>query len=224
MSRELWKNMCLRKCKLCRSNVKKHVFEGFANWMQDDGNQQKYFKNMKTLPQLMTNPCRIDARKSNAKNMENDANMAPKWRSKSIKQKWKTIQKHITKNDLDKRAYADRYPLRTYSPACEVLTVVKFLDVPCRPHRHSQCAWIRSKEAGGLCSRSYRVPYGSGHGEDAKETAQVFIRCNYLFCCTVLLPSCQGSFNICYILLSLANIPSVILYATEVLTDIPIQT
>jgi len=47
----------------------------------------------------MTNPCKIDARKNNAKNMENDANMAPKWRSKSIKKHEKTIQKNITKND-----------------------------------------------------------------------------------------------------------------------------
>ena len=77
--------MCLRNCKLCKSNVKTNVFEGFANWMQDDGNQQKYFKKyIKTLPKLMTNPCKTDARKRNAKNMENDANMAPKWRSNSI--------------------------------------------------------------------------------------------------------------------------------------------
>ena len=74
--------MCLRKCKLSKSKVKISVFEGFANWMQDDGNQQKYFnKYIKILSKLMTNPCRIDARKNNAKNMENDANMAPKWRS-----------------------------------------------------------------------------------------------------------------------------------------------
>ena len=74
------KNMCLRKCKLCESKVKTSVFEGFANWMQDDGNQQKYFKKyIKILLKLMTNPCKTDARKSNAKNMENDANMAPKW-------------------------------------------------------------------------------------------------------------------------------------------------
>ena len=47
----------------------------------------------------MTVPSKIDARKSDAKNMENDANMAPKWRSKSIKKHEKTIQKNITKND-----------------------------------------------------------------------------------------------------------------------------
>jgi len=40
---------------------------------------------IKILKQMMTNPCKIDARKSNAKNMENDANMEPKWRSTSIK-------------------------------------------------------------------------------------------------------------------------------------------
>ena len=33
----------------------------------------------------MTNPCRIDARKSNEKNIENDADMVPKWRSTSFK-------------------------------------------------------------------------------------------------------------------------------------------
>ena len=47
----------------------------------------------------MTVPSKIDARKSDAKNMENDTNMAPKWRSKSIKKHEKTIQKNITKND-----------------------------------------------------------------------------------------------------------------------------
>ena len=47
----------------------------------------------------MTNPCKIDARKCNAKNMENDANMAPKLKSKYIKKHEKTIQKHIKKND-----------------------------------------------------------------------------------------------------------------------------
>ena len=90
--------MCLRKCKLCKSNIKTSVFEGFAYWMLDDGNQQKYFKHIyiKILEKLMTNPCKIDARKRNAKNMENDANMAPKWRSKSINKYEKTIQKHIT--------------------------------------------------------------------------------------------------------------------------------
>ena len=33
MSRKLYKNMCLRKCKLCKSNVKTSVFEAIANWM-----------------------------------------------------------------------------------------------------------------------------------------------------------------------------------------------
>ena len=44
MSRKLLKNMCLRKCKLCKSNVKTSVFEAFANWMYDHENQQKYMK------------------------------------------------------------------------------------------------------------------------------------------------------------------------------------
>ena len=78
--------MCFRKSKLCKSNVKTNVFEGFANWMQDDGNQQKYFKKyLNNLPKLMTNPCKIDARKRNAQIIENDANMVPKWKSTSIK-------------------------------------------------------------------------------------------------------------------------------------------
>ena len=77
--------MCLRKCKLCKSNVKISVFEAFANWMYDHENQQKYFKkHTKILAKLMNNPCRIDARNSHAKNIENDANMEPKWTSKSI--------------------------------------------------------------------------------------------------------------------------------------------
>jgi hypothetical protein len=97
MSGKLFKNMCLRKCKLCKSNVNTNVFEGFANWMQDDETQQKYFnKYIKILTKLMTVPSKIDARKSDAKNMENDANMAPKWRSKSIKKHEKTIQKNNT--------------------------------------------------------------------------------------------------------------------------------
>ena len=48
---------------------------------------------------MMTNPCKIDARKRNAKNMESDANMAPKLRSKSINKHGTIMQKHITKND-----------------------------------------------------------------------------------------------------------------------------
>ena len=51
----LWKNMCLRKCKLCKSNVQTSVFEGFANRMQDDGNQQKYSKE-----NIYKNPYKID--------------------------------------------------------------------------------------------------------------------------------------------------------------------
>ena len=47
----------------------------------------------------MKNPCRIDARNNHAKNMENDANMEPKWRSNPSKKHEKTIQKNITKND-----------------------------------------------------------------------------------------------------------------------------
>ena len=92
MSRKSLKNMCLRKCKLCKSNVKTNVFEAFANWMSDHGNQHKYFKkHIKIVAQLMTNPCRIDARNSHAKNMENDANMEPKLRSKSINKNMKQL-------------------------------------------------------------------------------------------------------------------------------------
>ena len=49
----------------------------------------------------MKTPYRIDARKSNAKNMENDANMAPKWRSKSIK-KHKKIYKNTSRKMMQK--------------------------------------------------------------------------------------------------------------------------
>ena len=80
------KNMCLRKCKSCKSKVKTSVVDGSANWMQDHGNQQKYFnKHIKVLATLMTYPCKIDARRNNATNIEIDANMVPKWRSESIK-------------------------------------------------------------------------------------------------------------------------------------------
>ncbi len=47
----------------------------------------------------MKNPCRIDARNNHAKNIENDANMEPKWTSKSIPKTWKNYTKNITKND-----------------------------------------------------------------------------------------------------------------------------
>ena len=74
--------MFLRKCKLCKSNLKTSVFEGFAKWMQDDGNQQKYFKTyIKIFAKLMTNPCKIDSRK---KEMPKTLKIAPKWRSKFI--------------------------------------------------------------------------------------------------------------------------------------------
>ena len=99
--------MCLRKCKLCKSNVKTSVFEGFANWMQDDGNQQKYFKNyIIVLAKLMTHPCRIDARKSNAKKNEK---ITPTWRqnggrnpSKNIKKNTKTHHEKWCKNEAPK--------------------------------------------------------------------------------------------------------------------------
>ena len=67
--------MCLRKCKLCKSNVKTKCVEGFANWMQDHGNQQKHFKQYITiLAKLMTNPCKSMLEKINKK-QENDAKM-----------------------------------------------------------------------------------------------------------------------------------------------------
>ena len=59
----------------------------------------------------MTNPCRIDARKSNAKNMENDANMAPKWRSKSIKKhekQYKKTSRKMMQKLSAKKLYARR--------------------------------------------------------------------------------------------------------------------
>ena len=73
----------------------------------------------KIIEKLMTNPCKIDARKRNAKNMENDANMAPKWRSKSIKKHETTIQKNITNNDAKfKRQKAIR-PEGPLGPECQ---------------------------------------------------------------------------------------------------------
>ena len=69
--------MCLRKYKLCKNNVNTSVFEGFANWMLDDGNQQKYFKKyIKIIEKLMTNPCKIDARNV----MQKTWKMMPTWR------------------------------------------------------------------------------------------------------------------------------------------------
>ena len=84
--------MCLRKGKLCKSNANTSVFEGFANWMQDDGNQQKYFKKyIKIFEKLMTNPCKIDARKRNAKKLK----MTPKWTSKSMKKQYKKTSRKM---------------------------------------------------------------------------------------------------------------------------------
>ena len=86
--------MCLRKCKLCKSNVKTIVFEGFANWIQDDGNQQKYVKQyIKILPKLMTNPCRIDARKRNAQTWK----MTPTWRQNGSRNRSKNMKKQYKK-------------------------------------------------------------------------------------------------------------------------------
>ena len=46
----------------------------------------KYFKkHIKIFAKFMTVPSKIDARKRNAKNIENDANMVPKLRLKSVK-------------------------------------------------------------------------------------------------------------------------------------------
>ena len=47
----------------------------------------------------MINPCKIDARKNDAKNIENDPNMESKWRSKSINLHLTIIQKNTTKNN-----------------------------------------------------------------------------------------------------------------------------
>ena len=66
----------------------------------------------------MRNPCKIDARKRNAKNMENDANMAPKWRSESIKKHEKTIQKHITNNYAKMKRQKAMGPDRPMGPEC----------------------------------------------------------------------------------------------------------
>ena len=66
----------------------------------------------------MKNQCRIDARKRNAKNMENDANMAPQLRSKSIKKHEKTIQKHITKNDAKMKRPKAMGPEGPMGPEC----------------------------------------------------------------------------------------------------------
>ena len=79
---KIMKTHVLRKAKPCKSIVNICVFKGLANWMQDHGNQQNHCnKYMQILAKWITNPCKIDARKSDAKNMENDANMDPKWRS-----------------------------------------------------------------------------------------------------------------------------------------------
>ena len=48
---------------------------------------------------MMTNPCKIDARKSNAKNIENVSTWRQNGGLNQLKKHEKTIQKHITKND-----------------------------------------------------------------------------------------------------------------------------
>ena len=104
--------MCLRKCKLCKSNVKTIVFEGFANWMQDDGNQQKYFKQyIKIFEKMMTNPCRIDARKSNAKNIENDAKMGVEIHQQNMK-KYKNASRKMMQTNCSETC------LENYEKTC----------------------------------------------------------------------------------------------------------
>ena len=76
-------------------------------------------KYIKIIPKLMTNPCRIDARKNNAQNIENDANMAPKWRSNPSKRHEKTIQKNIAKNDAKIKRQKAMRPEGPLGPECQ---------------------------------------------------------------------------------------------------------
>ena len=76
--------------------------------MQDHGNQQKYLnKYINILGKLMNKSCKIDARKSNAKNIENDANLEPKWNSSSInntrKNDTKKHHEQLCKNEAPER-------------------------------------------------------------------------------------------------------------------------
>ena len=66
----------------------------------------------------MKNQCRIDARNNHAKNMENDANMEPKWRSNPSKKHEKTIQKNITKNDAKVKRQKAIGPEGPLGPEC----------------------------------------------------------------------------------------------------------
>ena len=70
------KERCLRKCKLCQSNVKTIVFEDFANWMQDHENQHKYFKKyIKSLQYWL----QIHVKSMLEKVMQKTMKKAPTW-------------------------------------------------------------------------------------------------------------------------------------------------
>ena len=72
--------MCFRNGKPCKNKLSTSVFEGFAQWVWNHENQQKYLKKyINILSNLMTNPCTINGRKSNAENRQNKVNMDPKW-------------------------------------------------------------------------------------------------------------------------------------------------
>ena len=69
--------------------MKKHVFVRVSpiRCRTMEINKKYSQQYIKHLAKLMTNACKIDARKRNAKNIQNDTNMAPKWSSQSIKNK-----------------------------------------------------------------------------------------------------------------------------------------
>jgi hypothetical protein len=56
----------------------------------------------------MKNQCRIDARNNHAKNMENDANMEPKWRSNPSKKLYKKTSRKMMQKLSAKKLYARR--------------------------------------------------------------------------------------------------------------------
>ena len=87
------------------------MFDGFANWTQDHGNQHTNFKkHINILATLMTNPCKIDARYSNAKNIEVDAKIEVEIHRQNMKKQYKKKSRKMMQKESAQKLYAQRGP------------------------------------------------------------------------------------------------------------------
>ena len=109
MSRKLWKTC------VCESvNYAKVLLRVSPIRCRTTGINRNTSKNILLFlfAKLMKTPCRIDARKSNAKNIENDANMEPKWRSNSITNTWKNNFQKTSRKMMQKWSAKKLWALR----------------------------------------------------------------------------------------------------------------